>query len=154
MEFFQNEQQASENEIQSSVRFVPYLVDHNSVKRFFEDREEDDQPIEFSLTEVVKNGKYWKDDATKLKKDLYLGCRKSKTQPYSLESSKEEENSIQNFLFFDMDIKRIQLYGSDFRVVYFSERTLNVVQIGYENIKRDLHQQTSQKEEIITAVDK
>ena len=78
-----------------------------------------------------------------MKKDLYLGCRKSETQPYSLESSKEEENSIQNFLFFDMDIKRIQLYGSDFRVVYFSERTLNVVQIGYENIKRDLHQQTS-----------
>ena len=31
LESFQNQEQAFENTIQSSVRFVPYLVDHNSI---------------------------------------------------------------------------------------------------------------------------
>ena len=31
LESFQNQEQAFEDEIQSKVRFVPYLVDHNSI---------------------------------------------------------------------------------------------------------------------------
>ena len=73
LESFQNQEQAFDNEIQSSVRFEPYLVDHNSIQLFFEDR------VEFTLKEVVKNYKYWKESAKKEKKDLYIGCKKPNT---------------------------------------------------------------------------
>lgn len=77
--FFENQEQVPDPTtlIESNVDFVPYLVDHKSVEPFSEGRDLESHQASFTLTEVVKNGKYWKDDAKKLKKELYLGCRKA-----------------------------------------------------------------------------